>query len=73
MGGIEQPWLGQMGFERSRRLPGRHFWRCPVYEPHIARGKNEACGATGLIGPYFRGIDVPQAAVCWGKKWQRYS
>jgi hypothetical protein len=30
----------------------------PVYEPHVARGKIETFGATGLIGPYFRGIDV---------------
>ena len=46
---------------------------CPVYELPVTRGKNETCGATGLIELVFRGIDVSQAAVCRGKKWRRYS
>jgi hypothetical protein len=70
MGGIEQPWLGQMGFERSRRLPGPHFWRCPVYESDIARGKSDTSGATGLIELYFRGIDVPAKRHMFGNKCQ---
>jgi hypothetical protein len=39
-----------------------------AYEPRATRGKNVTCGASGLIGSRFRGIDVTQAAVRWGKE-----
>ena len=36
---------------------------CSVSEPHVARGKSETSGATGLIELYFRGIDVPKCRM----------
>ncbi len=46
--------------KRSRRQPSSS---CSVSEPHVARGKSETSGATGLIELYFRGIDVPKCRM----------